>query len=82
MIDIEKRLKVLKLVSAITRDDFDSMLREFPEGVTYRGEKYNKVEDFTEFTTFDNYIRFKLPIIRKLKVKCLDKVATILTDME
>ena len=81
MIDIEKRSKALKLVSAIARDDFESMLREFPDGVTYRGEKYNKVEDFTEFTTFDSYVRFKMPIIRKLKVKCLERITRLLSDI-
>lgn len=82
MTDIENRLKGIILVSAIARDDFEYMLREFPEGVTHRGKKYNKVEDFTKFTTFNSYVRFKLPIIRKLKAKCSDRVATILTDVE
>lgn len=65
------------VIKAVIERDWEVMLSIIPEGVEYRGDIYNKVEDFAIWDTYDHLARYVKPAQDMLINSCLTKVLEV-----
>ena len=75
---MNNKLKIIEIIEIIKNKDWKLMLRLIPEGIEYKCYKYKTEEDFEEWDTYDNFVRYIKPAQDILIEKCLDKVLELL----
>lgn len=61
------------IITAVRDENWEEMLKVFPEGVEHRTWKYDCPETFTEWETYEEYSRYVAPAREMMKEKCLNK---------
>jgi hypothetical protein len=62
---------VIELLEYIKDDNFEGMLKHFPEGIEHRTSKYDKPEDFELAGSYEENARYGWPAREKMKKLCL-----------
>ena len=63
---------VIELLEYIKDNNFEGMLKHFPEGVEHRASKYDKPEDFELEGSYEEDARYGWPAREKMKKQCLE----------
>jgi len=63
----------LSIIAAVKDDDWNEMLKHFPEGVEHRTYKYTSEIDFLDWDSYEDYERYVSPARDAMKEKCLEK---------
>jgi hypothetical protein len=63
---------VIELLEYIKDDNFEGMLKHFPEGIEHRASKYNKSEHFELEGSYEEDARYGWPAREKMKKLCLE----------
>jgi hypothetical protein len=61
------------IINAVRDNNWEEMLKLFPEGVEHRTYKYDSIECFTDWEHYQDYARYVAPARDIMKEKCLDK---------
>jgi hypothetical protein len=69
---------VIELLAYIKDDNFEGMLKHFPEGIEHRASKYNKSEQFELEGSYEEDARYGWPAREKMKKLCLEYCITCL----
>jgi hypothetical protein len=69
---IEDVIHIIDLLECIKTDNFEGMLKHFPEGVEHRASKYDKPEDFELEGSYQEDARYGWPAREKMKKQCLE----------
>jgi len=72
-------MKAKEILIAVKDNDWDLMLKLFPDGVEHRTFKYKTASDFTDWGTYDDFARYVYPAQCLLKDMCLNYVINELT---
>jgi hypothetical protein len=62
---------VIELLEYIKDNNFEGMLKQFPEGIEHRASKYDKPEDFELEGSYEEDARYGHPARNKMKELCL-----------
>lgn len=70
------------LVRACMEDDFETLLKHFPEGIEHRASRYSTAEDFALVGYYEDDARYNYPARNKMKNKVLQFVVQELSKAE
>jgi len=74
-------LQLIQLLQFVKDDNWEGMLKHFPEGIEHRGVKYRDVEDFELKGSYDEDAKYTYPAREKMKEKCLQYCIEELTNL-
>jgi hypothetical protein len=63
---------VLELLEYVKNQDFEGMLKHFPEGIEYRSFKYQTADDFELAGSYEEDARYRYPARGIMIQKCLE----------
>jgi hypothetical protein len=63
---------IVEILKYIKDDDFEGMLKHFPEGIIHRASKYNTPELFELEGSYEEDARYVYPAREMIKEKCLE----------
>lgn len=72
---------IIELLEHIKNDDFEGMLKYFPEGVVHRASKYNTPESFELEGSYEEDARYIYPARSKMIEMCLEYCITKCKDL-
>ena len=61
------------IIQSVRDNNWEDMLKLFPEGVEHRTYKYDSTECFTDWEDYQDYARYVAPAREMMKEKCLNK---------
>lgn len=73
--------QAISIIKAVRDDNWEEMLKLFPEGVEHRTYKYDSIECFTDWDNYEDYARYVAPARDMMKEKCLNKVLDYLSAL-
>ena len=76
----DNKLLAIALIQAVLTNDWEIMLKHFPEGVEHRTYKYTKSEDYEDWESYEDFSRYIEPARRLLIDKCLSKAIALLLN--
>jgi hypothetical protein len=63
---------IIDLLECIKSDNFEGMLKHFPEGIVHRASKYDTPESFELEGSYEEDARYGWPAREKMKEQCLE----------
>jgi hypothetical protein len=63
---------VIELLEYIKNDNFEGMLKYFPEGIVHRASKYKTPDSFELEGSYEEDARYGYPAREKMKELCLE----------
>jgi hypothetical protein len=63
---------IIQLLEYIKDDNFEGMLKYFPEGITHRASKYNTPDSFELEGSYAEDARYGYPAREMMKEECLE----------
>ena len=70
--------QAISIIKAVRDDNWEEMLKLFPEGVEHRTYKYDDTDSFTDWDDYQDYARYVAPARSMMKEKCLSKAIEML----
>jgi hypothetical protein len=69
---IKVMTNIVELLECIKDDNFQGMLKYFPEGIIHRASKYDTPDSFELEGTYEEDARYGWPAREKMKELCLE----------
>lgn len=63
---------IIELLEYIKDDNFEGMLKYFPEGIIHRASKYNSPDSFELEGSYEEDARYGWPAREQMKALCLE----------
>jgi hypothetical protein len=63
---------IIEILEYIKDDNFEGILKHFPEGIMHRASKYDKPEDFELEGSYEEDARYGWPARSKMIEMCLE----------
>lgn len=63
---------IIELLEYINDNNFEGMLKYFPEGIIHRASKYNYPDEFELEGSYEEDARYVWPAREKMKALCLE----------
>ena len=70
------------IITSVRDNNWEEMLKLFPEGVEHRTYQYDSIECFTDWEDYQDYARYVAPARDIMKEKCLDKALEYLNSYD
>ncbi len=70
------------IITSVRDNNWEEMLKLFPEGVEHRTYKYDSIECFTDWEDYQDYARYVAPAREMMKEKCLNKALEYLNSYD